>query len=117
MFERIIFIITIIGTDKSIQTTHQIIHQNQREITITSELKLSLFHISFGSITFEIKSSIIIKAIKSQSNQYQNHKIIKAKTSGSQKAKKDQTFGIKFRTKIKKDQNKAKSIEKIFKTK
>jgi len=111
MFERIIFIITIIGTDKSIQTTHQIIHQNQREITITSELKLSL------SITFEIKSSIVIKATKSQSSEYQNHKIIKAKTNGSQKAKKDQTFGIKFRIKIKKDQNKAKSIENIFKIK
>jgi len=53
-FDKTIFIITIIGTDKSIQITHHIDPQTHKESKITSGLKFSLFHISFGSIIFHI---------------------------------------------------------------
>jgi hypothetical protein len=49
-----IFIITIIGADKNIQTIHQIIHQKARANIITSGLKFSLSHINLGSIIFHI---------------------------------------------------------------
>ncbi|MDR1987988.1 MAG: hypothetical protein LBQ24_04510 [Candidatus Peribacteria bacterium] len=57
----IMFIITIIGTDKSIQIIHQIIHQNAREIIITNGLKFNLFHINCGSIIFQHITSVSIK--------------------------------------------------------
>jgi hypothetical protein len=54
IFASIMLIITIIGTERSIPTTHQIVPQNQREIIITKGLKLSLFPTNFGSIIFHI---------------------------------------------------------------
>lgn len=56
-----ILIITIIGTDKSIPTTHQIAPQNQREIIITKGLKFNLFQTNFGSIIFHISVCIPTK--------------------------------------------------------
>ncbi|MDR1944942.1 MAG: hypothetical protein LBQ59_02385, partial [Candidatus Peribacteria bacterium] len=54
---RIIFIITIIGTDKSIQRIHQIIHQKAREVIITKGLKFNLFPINCGSKTCHTSNS------------------------------------------------------------
>jgi len=54
-FDKIIFIIIIKGTDKSIPTTPQIAPQNHKAIIITKGLRFSLFHINFGSIIFHIK--------------------------------------------------------------
>jgi hypothetical protein len=54
IFDKIIFIITIIGTDNNIQIIHHIAHQNKRVIIITKGLKFNLFHINFGSTIFQI---------------------------------------------------------------
>ncbi|MDF1682360.1 MAG: hypothetical protein P1U46_00915 [Patescibacteria group bacterium] len=54
IFANIIFIITIIGTDNNIPTTHHNAHQNQRDIIITNGLRFNLFHINFGSTIFHI---------------------------------------------------------------
>lgn len=58
IFEKTIFIITVIGTESSIPTTHQRLHQNHKAIMITKGLRLSLFHINFGSIMFHIRTCV-----------------------------------------------------------
>jgi hypothetical protein len=54
LWAKTIFIITIIGTARSIPTGHHKVHQNIKDIKITSGDKLSLFPINLGSITFQI---------------------------------------------------------------
>ncbi|MDR1987510.1 MAG: hypothetical protein LBQ24_01785 [Candidatus Peribacteria bacterium] len=68
--ENIIFIITIIGTDKNIQTGHQITHQKTSPKIMTIGLKFNLFHKNFGSTIFHInwsnktsKTIIIIESV------------------------------------------------------
>ena len=68
IFARIILIITMIGTDKSIQTTHHKAHQNDSDIIIASGLRLSLFHINLGSITFHISTWIHIRPAEINTN-------------------------------------------------
>ncbi|MBT3729013.1 hypothetical protein HOF65_02610 [bacterium] len=58
IFANIIFMITIIGTDKSIPTIPHKVPQNHNDIIITNGLRLSLFHINFGSIIFHISTCI-----------------------------------------------------------
>ena len=53
---RIIFIVTIIGTERSVPIGPQSVPQNIREMRITSGLKFSLFPISFGSNIFHVKT-------------------------------------------------------------
>ena len=56
IWESTIFIITIIGTERSIPIGPQSVPQNIREISITSGDKLSLFPISLGSTIFPINT-------------------------------------------------------------
>jgi hypothetical protein len=67
-FERIIFIITIRGTDKSIQIIHHNDHQNHKDIIITKGLRFNLFHIIFGSIIVPRKICIAISPIEIKTN-------------------------------------------------
>jgi len=54
IFAKIIFMITIIGTERSIPVIPQIVHQKARARIITSGLKFNLFPTNFGSIIFHI---------------------------------------------------------------
>jgi hypothetical protein len=51
--ERVIFIITIRGTESSIPIGHHSVPQNISEIKITNGERLSLFPMSFGSTKFQ----------------------------------------------------------------
>ncbi len=55
---RTILIITIIGTDRIIQTTHHKAHQNERAIIITRGDRFNLFHMKRGSIILPIRTCI-----------------------------------------------------------
>ena len=103
------FIITMIGTAKSIPITHHRLHQNANAIIITSGLRLSLFHINLGSTIFHIKTwiqtsqDVIITTAVYQSN------CISDKSAGNITAIIDQTLGIKFNININIAQKIAKS--------
>ena len=88
------FIITIIGTDNSIHTIHHILHQKPREIIITSGLRLSLFHINFGSMIFHIVTCIQISDIMIMVNDIENQNCTKVNKRGNDTAIIDQTVGI-----------------------
>ena len=112
ILDNIIFIITIIGTDNSIPTTHHIIHQNHNEIIITRGLRFNLFHIKRGSIIFHISTC----THASQANTAKKEKVkpnwIIAKNMGNNTAIIDQIVGIKFNINTSSAQNKAKSTPK-----
>ena len=108
-FDKIIFIITIIGTDKSIQITHHIAPHNHNESNITSGLKFNLLPINLGSITFQISICIQIKIETKAKSKALKPNCIIAKIETIQTAIIDQTVGIKFRTNIENPQKSAKS--------
>jgi hypothetical protein len=58
---KIIFIITIIGTDNNIHTIHHNDHQNDKDIIIARGLKFNLLPINLGSIIFHINICTHIK--------------------------------------------------------
>ena len=60
----IMFIITINGTDKIIQTIHHNDAQNHKEINITNGDRFNLFHINFGSTMFHIKTCTQINHVE-----------------------------------------------------
>lgn len=110
---RTIFIITIIGTDKSIHIIHQICHQNIKDKIITSGLKFNLFHINFGSTIFHIKSWSQVKN-EIINNALFNSKFgwTKDKIAGKTTAKIEPIFGTKFNVKAKSHQKAGKFNQK-----
>jgi hypothetical protein len=59
-FDKIIFIITTNGTDKSIPIIHHKYHQKLKAMIITRGLRFSLFPIILGSITFQTIICIVV---------------------------------------------------------
>jgi len=115
--DKMIFIITIIGTDNNIQTTPHIEPHNQSDNNITSGLKFNLLHISLGSIIFQIKICIHIR-IESKTNKTAlNPNCIIANIPIIQTHIIEPTVGIKFNIKIENAQNKAKSTLNDIKVK
>ena len=107
--DKIIFIITIIGTDKSIQTTPQILPHKPKESNITSGLKFNLLHINLGSMIFQIRICIQTKIIKSDKSVMLNPNWIIANIEIIQTHIIEPTVGIKFNINIENAQNIAKS--------
>lgn len=108
---RIILSITIIGTDKSIQITHQILHQNASESNITKGDKLSLFQRYLGSTIFHIKNWIHIRTqVVTKNITNQSYWTIES-IIGKNTAIIEPIFGIKFKINIKNAQNSAKSSQ------
>lgn len=107
--DNIIFIITIIGTDKSIQTTHQIDHHNHNDNSITSGLKFNLLHINLGSIIFQTKTCIHINIEIATKTIGTNWNCIITNIEIIVTPIIEPTVGTKFNKKITNPQNKAKS--------
>jgi len=89
-----IFIITIIGTANNIPTGHHKVPQNINEISITKGDRLSLFHISLGSITFPIIICAQAISIKNITVIYIDSNCISEKRTGNATAIIDQILGI-----------------------
>jgi len=107
--DKIIFIITIIGTDKSIQTTPQILPHKPKESNITSGLRFNLLHINLGSIIFQIRICIQTRIIKSDKSMILKPNCITANIETIQTQIIEPTVGIKFSINIENAQNNAKS--------
>jgi hypothetical protein len=112
--DKIILVITIIGTESNIQTTPQITHHNHKDNKITKGLKLSLDHINFGSIIFQISTCMNTKIPININKLILNQNCNNAKIEITETAIIEPTVGIKFNIKIMNDQNNAKSTLKYI---
>ena len=88
------FIITIIGTDKSIPIGHHNVPQKINEIRITKGLKFSLFHISLGSTKFQINTWAPIIQIRKTVGRYGDSNGTRENNTGNDTAIIDPTLGI-----------------------
>ena len=111
-FDKIIFIVTMIGVAKKAQIIHQNWVQKSKAKTKTIWLILSLSHIIFGSTKFPVTiwGTYIENSIKNEDQILS--KTTKEYKKGSQSAIKAQTIGIKSITKTISQKVKAKSSQK-----
>ena len=92
--ERVILIITIRGTERSIPIGHHSVPQNISDISITSGERLSLFHISFGSTKFQKNIWIQVKTISRVILSERDSNWTKENATGKNTAIIDHTLGI-----------------------
>lgn len=94
MWARVILIITIIGTERSIHTGPHSVPQNISDINITNGLKFSLFHINRGSTKFQISTCAPIIQMRKIIVRYGDSNCTRENKTGKDTAIIDPTLGI-----------------------
>lgn len=110
---RIIFMITMIGTDNNIPTTPQREPQNTSDRIITNGERLSLFHTNFGSTKFHMRICTQIISTKNITDCHKSANSTNENRTGNNTAMIDPMLGIKFKKNIINAKNIAKGKPKI----
>ncbi len=108
----IILRLAMSGTAKNAPAIHQILDQNISEIRIIKPLKLSLFHISFGSIIFQVINCGIKRQARKAKDNHTVSNSTKLYRNGRDNAIIPQIAGIKSSKNTKSANKSAYSIPK-----